>query len=249
MLLMLLFLFPILSGAVPAFLQSGSTYALCFPLFWFLGIYQRILEGPSTLPIFTKLAQIGCAALLVTVGLAVLTYPIAYLRRVRRLIEGSGSLDTRAWVAKPFDKLLHATLIRPPIRRAVFHFISQTLMRVQRYRIYLVLYGGVGLSIVIATILRLAVVHRQTRVEISPTECARPLESLRSGPSPGCAWHLFLRAISRAVGCFASCMAGRHNSPPHCSSCRPRSYGRSWLLLRLLSQRASASDLWPRRSS
>jgi hypothetical protein len=41
-------------------------------------------------------------------------------------------------------------------------------MRVQRYRIYLVLYGGVGLSIVIATILRLTVVHRQIRVEVSP---------------------------------------------------------------------------------
>lgn len=167
-LLMLLFLFPILSSAVPAILESGSRYALCFPPFWFLGIYQRLLEGPTALPIFSQLAQIGLVALLVTLSLAVLTYPIAYLRRVRRLIEGPGSLDTRAWAAKPFDKLLHATLIRPPVRRAVFHFISQTVMRVQRYRIYLVLYGGVGLSIVIATVLRLGVVHRQIRVEISP---------------------------------------------------------------------------------
>jgi hypothetical protein len=97
-----------------------------------------------------------------------LSYPIAYLRRVHRLIEGPGTLDTRAWVAKPLDKVLHATLIRPPVRRAVFHFITQTVMRVQRYRIYLVLYGGVGLSIVIATILRLTVVHGQVRMEISP---------------------------------------------------------------------------------
>jgi hypothetical protein len=167
-LLMLLFLFPVLSGAVPAFLKSGSTYVLCFPPFWFLGIYQRALEGPAALPIFSKLAQIGCVALLVTLSLAMLSYPIAYLRRVHRLIEGPGTLDTRAWVAKPLDKVLHATLIRPPVRRAVFHFITQTVMRVQRYRIYLVLYGGVGLSIVIATILRLTVVHGQVRMEISP---------------------------------------------------------------------------------
>ena len=167
-LLMLLFLFPVLSGAVPAFLKSESSYVLCFPPFWFLGIYQRLLEGPATLPIFSRLAQIGVIALLITVSLAMLSYPIAYLRRVRRLIEGPGSLDTRAWAAKPLDKLLHATLIRPPVRRAVFHFISQTVMRVQRYRIYLVLYGGVGLSIVIATILRLTVVHGQVRMEISP---------------------------------------------------------------------------------
>jgi hypothetical protein len=165
---MLLFLFPVLSGAVPAFLESGSGYVLCFPPFWFLGIYQRLLEGPSALPIFAKLAQIGCVALMITISLAMLSYPIAYLRRVRRLIEGPGTNDTRAWVARPLDKLLHATLIRPPVRRAVFHFISQTVMRVQRYRIYLVLYGGVGLSVVIATILRLTVVHGQVYMEISP---------------------------------------------------------------------------------
>ena len=50
-LLMLLFLFPVLSGVVPAVLQTGSGYVLCFPPFWFLGIYQRILGpiGPAHL--------------------------------------------------------------------------------------------------------------------------------------------------------------------------------------------------------
>jgi hypothetical protein len=63
--------------------------------------------------------------------------------------------------------LLHATLVRPRVRRAVFHFISQTLLRVQRYRIYLVMYGGVGLSVVVAAILRLTVAHGQVRMEVS----------------------------------------------------------------------------------
>ena len=167
-LLMLLFLFPVLSTAVPAFLKSGSIYALCFPPFWFLGIYQSLLEGSAALPIFNKLAQIGCVSLLITGALAVLTYPIAYVRRVRRLVEGPGTHDTRSWAAQPLQSLLHATLLRPPIRRAVFHFISQTLMRVHRYRIYLVLYGGVGLSIVVATVLRMSVVYGYVRIEISP---------------------------------------------------------------------------------
>ena len=166
-LLMLLFLFPVLSDAVPVFIQSGSAYAAAFPPFWFLGIYQRILEGPSALPIYARLAQTGCMALLLTIGLATLAYPFAYLRRVRQLVLGSGTRDTRTWAARPLHKLLHATLVRPPVRRAVFHFISQTLLRVQRYRIYLVMYGGVGLSVVVATILRLTVVHNQVRMEIS----------------------------------------------------------------------------------
>ena len=49
-LLMILFLFPVLSRAVPAFLESGSSWVLCFPPFWFLGIYQRLYEGPAAFP-------------------------------------------------------------------------------------------------------------------------------------------------------------------------------------------------------
>jgi hypothetical protein len=166
-LLMLLFLFPVVSGAVPVFLQSQSWYVLCIPPFWFLGIYQRILEGPSVLPIYIALTRTGCVALLVTGALAMLAYPFAYLRRVRRLVEGPGTRDTRNWAARPLDKLLDVTVLRLGARRAVFHFISQTLLRVQRYRIYLVLYGGVGVSVVVATILRFTVVHDQVQMEVS----------------------------------------------------------------------------------
>lgn len=166
-LLMLLLLFPVLSGAVPVFLQSGSRWLFYCPPFWFLGIYQRLLEGPSALPIYGQLAQTGCVALAITTAVAALAYPLAYVRRVRRLILGSGTHDTRSWTARPFNGLLHATLLRSPISRAVYHFITQTLLRVQRYRIYLVLYGGVGLSVVVATLLRLNVAHGQVSVEIS----------------------------------------------------------------------------------
>lgn len=167
-LLMLLLLSPALSSAVPVFLRSGSRYALYYPPFWFLGIYQRLLEGPSALPIYTRLAQTGSTALIIAIAVAVLAYPFAYLRRVRQLVVGPGTHDTRNWVAPPVHRLLHPTLLRTPVRRAVFHFISQSLFRVQRYRIYLVLYGGVGLSVVAASILRLTVAHGQVRMEISP---------------------------------------------------------------------------------
>jgi hypothetical protein len=166
-LVMVLLLFPVLSGAVPAFLQSGSRIVFYCPPFWFLGIYQRVLEGPAALPIYSRLAQTGCVALAATIAIAMLSYPIAYLRRVRQLVVGPGTHDTRSWVARPAHPLLHATLLREPVRRAVFHFISQTLLRVQRYRIYLVLYGGVGLSVVVASVLRLSVEHGQVRLEIS----------------------------------------------------------------------------------
>jgi hypothetical protein len=58
-------------------------------------------------------------------------------------------------------------MVRRPERRAIFHYVSQTLFRVPRYRIYLVLYGGVGLSIVMAGILRFSVVRGHLEAVVS----------------------------------------------------------------------------------
>jgi hypothetical protein len=110
--LMLLLLFPVLSGAVPVLLQSGSAYARYCPPFWFLGMYQRLFEGSAALPIYSNLAQTGYLALVFTTTLAVLTYPIAYLRRSRGLIEGVESRHARRWTSRPLAVLLHATLLR-----------------------------------------------------------------------------------------------------------------------------------------
>jgi hypothetical protein len=167
-LLMLLLLYPLISGVTSAALESGGALARCFPPFWFLGIYQCLMEGSSALPIYTRLAETGCTALLIATGLVMLTYPIAYLRRIRQLVEGPGTRDTRNWGAWPVYKLLHATILRAPNCRAVFHFIGQTLLRVQRYRIYLVLYGGVGFSLIVALILRIHVSPQQTSLSFSP---------------------------------------------------------------------------------
>ena len=166
-LLLLMFLFPVFSGVVPALLKSGSSYALSCPPFWFLGVCQLIMEGPAALPIYATLAKIGFTALLLVIALAVLSYPLAYLRRVRQLVEGAGTRSNRSLFGRPLNGLFHSTVVRPPVRRAVFHFIHQTVLRVPRYRIYLVLYGGVGLSVVAATILRFTVVHETVRISIS----------------------------------------------------------------------------------
>ena len=168
MLVMLLLLFPVLSGATPALLQSGSGWVLWFPPFWFLGIYERALGGANALPVFGELAQIGVMATGAAVALTAVAYPVAYLRRTRALIEGppKGAMRFRPWRA--LNMVLDVTTLRKPVKRAVFHFIGQTLARIPRFRIYLVMYGGVGLSIVLAMLLRLQVVggHVEFRIAI-----------------------------------------------------------------------------------
>ncbi len=167
-LLVLLLLFPVLAGAVPTLLQSGSIYAQCFPPFWFLGIEQLVLEGSAASPIYAQLAHTAWIALLASMLLALMAYPLAYLRRVRQLIEGSVTRKARNPLARVLHPLLHGIVARSPIRRAVFHFIGQTLIRVPRYRIYLVLYCGVGLSVITASVLRFATHHNHLRIAIDP---------------------------------------------------------------------------------
>ncbi|MGC1424943.1 MAG: hypothetical protein WA815_21485, partial [Terracidiphilus sp.] len=166
-LVMLLLLFPVLSGVTPALLQSHHSAALWFPPFWFLGIYQVLLDSGAALPVFHELAARGFAALVAAAVIGIVAYPLAYFRRVKHLLEGAPPRSRRNSVLAPLNGLLHACIVRGAVRRAVFHFINQTLLRVQRYRIYLVLYGGVGLSVLIATVVRLMVSKGQLRVEAS----------------------------------------------------------------------------------
>jgi len=154
---MLLLLFPVISGVTPSLLQSGNRMAMWFPPYWFLGIYQHMLGGTSAVAEFRRLEMIGWVALVVALVTAVFAYPIAYWRRVKYLIEGAVTRQKRNNVVAPANGAVHAVLVRRPMGRAVFHFINQTLLRLPRYRIYLVLYGGVGLSVLIATVLRLNV--------------------------------------------------------------------------------------------
>jgi len=167
-LVMLLLLFPVLTGVTPDLLKSGNPAVLWFPPYWFLGLDQWILDGSAALPVFGQLARIGLSALIAVSVLAILAYPLAYLRRVKHLLEGAPPRRKRNRMVAPLNGALHASAARQPVRRAVFHFINQTLLRVPRYRIYLVLYGGIGLSVLIATVLRLNVTGAgQLRAEAS----------------------------------------------------------------------------------
>ena len=167
-LLIILLLSPILAGALRELMRERSTAALCFPPFWFLGLYQRVLEGAGAPLLFGQLARIGGTATALAVALAVFCYPFAYWRKTRELVVGSDKGHTHPWIVRPVNQWLNATLLRSPIHRAIWNFISQTLLRVQRYRIYLVMYGGLGLALIAASTLRLRSSHVAIHIGVSP---------------------------------------------------------------------------------
>jgi hypothetical protein len=166
-LLTLLFLYPVLFGSLDALLHARSAFVLYLPPLWFLGMYQRLLEGPAVLPIFATLAQIGCAAVFLSIALSVFSYPFAYWRRTRSLIEGATARPGRNLANSPIHRFLHAILLRSPMHRAIGHFISQTLPRVLRYRTYLVMYSGLGVALILASVVRVNIAHRQIHVALS----------------------------------------------------------------------------------
>jgi hypothetical protein len=161
-----LFAYPVIAGALHGVLLVRA--AVLFPPFWFLGVYQRIVDGPSTQPVFVRLAHIGFSATLVVTILAAATYPVAWWRRTRGLLEGAVRRDRRNPTVAPVDGVLHTTLARTPATRAIWHFISQNLMRVPRYRMVLVMVGGAGAALIFATVVRLRLAPGHVGLVFSP---------------------------------------------------------------------------------
>jgi hypothetical protein len=167
--LLSLFLFPLASRFLPALLTSGSSVVRWFPPFWFLGVHEQLLYGASVEPIFRELARSGYWATLLTAGLATVTYPLAYRRKIRRTVEGAApGSGYGPFAAAIFDPLLHRTVLRTPAKSAIYHFISQTLFRVERHRLYLAMYAGLGLSLVLSMTIGLSLGHHRVAVVLSP---------------------------------------------------------------------------------
>jgi hypothetical protein len=153
LLLVVLLLCPALEISLGAILTSGSAAVDFFPPFWFLGIYECLLAGTSAPTVFHTLAHSGCYAVLLMLACTLLTYPLAYRRRVRQLIEGSAAAGVPGSTSVPIRRALHATILRHPAQRAVFHFISQTILRSQRQRVTLAMFGGFSVALVLAQML------------------------------------------------------------------------------------------------
>jgi hypothetical protein len=154
-LLTALFAYPAIASVLQGMVQSGSATMRWFPPFWFLGIYQNVLDGAATPVVFAGAARMGFGATAMVVAVAGLSYPLAWWRRTRDLVEGATRRERRNVAAIPAHGMVHATLARKPAGRAVWHFIGQNLLRVPRYRMVLVMYGGAGAALVFATVMRL----------------------------------------------------------------------------------------------
>ena len=167
-LLTLLFLFPVMAGQMRAIVGPGRLFVFLLPPFWFLGIYQRVLEGPATPVVFVELARIGWAAVTAAVVLATMSYPLAWWRRTRGLVEGTAKREKPGWLRKPARGITQSVFARTPVTRAIWQFIGQNLLRVPRYRMVLVMYGGIGAALLVATVTRVGLLDGRMYFVFSP---------------------------------------------------------------------------------
>ena len=102
-------------------------------------------------------------------ALTIVSYPLAYRRRMRYLVEGSEAYSIRGTSPLvPIRRLLHATLLRNAVQRGIYHFISCSLLRTQRHRVYMAMYGGLGLALLIACTVLLKLAHGHLGFALSP---------------------------------------------------------------------------------
>jgi uncharacterized membrane protein YwzB len=166
LLLTIFLLFPVASQFLDVLMNSPA--ARYFPPFWFLGIYETVLAGPSSLPVFSGLAKTGCLATAIVFALTIVSYPLAYRRKLRYLVEGAEVFNTRNIVAVPIQRVLHATLLRNAVQRGIYHFISCSLLRTQRHRVYMAMYSGLGLALLLACTVLLKLSHHHLGFMLSP---------------------------------------------------------------------------------
>ena len=167
-LLAVLLLYPTIAHSMEALMLSGSAAVRWFPPFWFLGVYERMLGGATAPAIFRELAHTAWWALLVVVAATVLTYPLAYRRRMHQLIEGVSAGKAPGRRSMPLQRLLHVTLLRTPASRAIFHFISQTVLRSQKHRVMLAMYGGLSVALALANMVVLYLHGSHVRPSLLP---------------------------------------------------------------------------------
>jgi hypothetical protein len=149
-LITILFLTPLVAINIRPLFQQHSPIVRYFPPFWFLAMYLDLLPGQPGGPIFHEIAPLAMRAVGVAAAIFAVTYLAGYWRHARRVMESVEITgDPPGRIRAAFDRLVNAWLLPHPLERATFHFISNTILRSARHRLFLATYGGIALAMVL----------------------------------------------------------------------------------------------------
>ena len=155
LLISVLFLTPLMIDTLRPLFERNSPVLRYFPPFWFLALYMDLLPGRPGGAMFHDLAQLARRALEVSAAVFAIAYLAGYRRHARRVME---SLETAGegpgWLRARFDRIVNRWLLPHPLERATFHFISNTILRTARHRLFLASYTGVAFALALPSIVK-----------------------------------------------------------------------------------------------
>ncbi|HYW44181.1 MAG TPA: hypothetical protein VE959_15070 [Bryobacteraceae bacterium] len=154
LLITVLFLTPLTQATLRPLFERHSPLLRWFPPFWFLALYVDLLPGRPGGAIFHDLAPMAGRALEISAAVFAVTYLAGYRRHSRRVME---SLETAgegpSRLRRAFDALVNRRLLPHPLERATFHFISNTILRSARHRLFLATYPGIAVALAVPSVL------------------------------------------------------------------------------------------------
>lgn len=142
----LLFLTPIVGHNIREVVYSESGAALLLPPVWFVGLYERLRPATGDTALL-EIGRMGIHALALAAAAFVLTYLPGYRKQARKVLENpAGGASGPGLLRRCAAGVWNRVVVRRPVERAVFHFISQTIARSMKHRLFLAVYGGVGVA-------------------------------------------------------------------------------------------------------
>jgi hypothetical protein len=136
---------PAMTSATPATIKGGvgaQPWILSMPPLWFLGLYEWTLGTND--PVLLELARRAMLALAGCVGVALVTYPLAYRRLMVSVVESGGR--ERGALARASQSGLVRLAGRNLASRAAADFFVSTVARVERQRFVLAIALGLALA-------------------------------------------------------------------------------------------------------
>jgi hypothetical protein len=155
--IVVLFLTPLVCANLLPLLRRDSALVRWFPPFWFLGLYLDLLPGHPGGPLFHPLAVRAQQALGIAAAAFAITYLAGYRRHARRVMESVESgFQGPGWIRTRFEWAANRWLLPHPLERATFHFISNTILRNARQRLFLATFAGVSCALALPSIVQIA---------------------------------------------------------------------------------------------
>src|SRR5262249_53054583 len=130
LLVMLLFLSPMIGGSLEHQVKTDSAFLRWFPGSWFIGFYEQ-LRPVVRAPLLQSSGSRALPAILIAAAVFVSAFlwgpPVAPPAAARA---------RRRWIT-----------LRSPVQNAVFHFMTQSITRSVKHRLFLATYGGFGAAL------------------------------------------------------------------------------------------------------